>query len=250
MQHYDKPVRVLMKEMSDAFALQPGQAFTRQQAIDWFAQKYQKIKPATIVAHLVKLSTNAPSRIHYNLHPGADDLFYRIDPSHFRLYDRNHDGSPIYTGDQSPRKLTIDEEEERTTSDEFAYERDLQGYLAKNLPKIESGLKLYEDGEITGIEFDVGGRRIDILAVSLKGDLVVIELKVSRGYDRAVGQLMRYMAWIRNKLAEPGQKVRGIIVAREITEDLLLACSMLQDVQLFEYEMSVALKPVNLDRRT
>ena len=33
---------------------------------------------------------------------------------------------------------------------------------------------------------------------------------------------MRYMAWIRDNQAEAGQKVRGVIVAREISEDLLL----------------------------
>jgi hypothetical protein len=248
---YDKPVRVLMKDMADSFALQPGQSFTKQQAIDWFAQHYPKIKTATITAHLVKLSTNAPSRIHYNLHPGADDLFFRIDGSHFRLYDFNQDPHPIHSaGDAAETKPPMDEEDEPESSAEFAYEKDLRNYLAKNLTKIEPGIKLYEEEGITGIEFPVGGRFIDILAVSAAGDFVVIELKVSRGYDRAVGQLMRYMAWIHKTLAEAGQKVRGVIVAREISEDLLLACSMLQDVKLFEYEMSVSLKPVGLESST
>ena len=49
-----------------------------------------------------------------------------------------------------------------------AYEADLRNYLAKNLSIIEPGLKLYQDEGITGIEFDVGGRRIDILAVDAK----------------------------------------------------------------------------------
>jgi hypothetical protein len=53
------------------------------------------------------------------------------------------------------------------------------------------------------------------------------------------------MAWIRKNQAEPGQQVRGMIVAREITEDLLLACSELAGVQLFEYELSLRLKSVN-----
>ena len=68
---------------------------------------------------------------------------------------------------------------------------------------------------------------------------------MSRGYDRVVGQLMRYMAWIRQNQAESGQKVRGIIVACEISDDLLLACSENPDVQLFEYELSLVLKPIN-----
>jgi hypothetical protein len=39
------------------------------------------------------------------------------------------------------------------------------------------------------IGFPVGGRIIDILAVDKGGRYVVIELKVSRGYDRVVGSI-------------------------------------------------------------
>ncbi len=63
---YPKPVRLLMKDMADSFALQPGQSFTRQQAIEWFAQHYSKIRPGTVHCHLIRLSTNAPTRLHYN----------------------------------------------------------------------------------------------------------------------------------------------------------------------------------------
>lgn len=54
------------------------------------------------------------------------------------------------------------------------------------------------------------------------------------------------MAWIEKNHAEPGQKVRGVIAAREITEDLKLACSYLPNVTLYEYELSVSLKKVAL----
>ncbi len=36
--------------------------------------------------------------------------------------------------------------------------------------------------------------------------------------------------------------VRGVIIAREISSDLILACSLLEDVRLFEYEMSLKLR--------
>lgn len=67
---------------------------------------------------------------------------------------------------------------------------------------------------------------------------------MSRGYDRVVGQLMRYVAWIKRNLAESGQRVRGMIVAREISADLVLACSLVSDVELFEYELSLSLSRV------
>jgi RecB family endonuclease NucS len=72
----------------------------------------------------------------------------------------------------------------------------------------------------------------------------VIELKVSKGYDRVIGQLLRYVSWIKKNHAESGQMVRGVIVAKEISEDLLLACSELPSISLFEYSLSVALKPI------
>lgn len=86
------------------------------------------------------------------------------------------------------------------------------------------------DEGITGVEFPVGGRYIDILATDQSGGYMVIELKVSRGYDKVVGQLLRYMNWIKKNHAEPSQSVRGIIIAKQISEDLLLACSDLPTV--------------------
>jgi len=244
---YDKPVRFLMKDMVNAFGLKDGQSFVRQEAIDWFSQHYPKIKKGTITAHLIRLSVNAPSRLHYSPKPGEDDLFFQVDSNHFRLYDAKQDPSPIYDAASVVQRQESEvlEDINLGISTEFAYESDLRDYLAKNLQVIEPGLRLYEEEGITGVEFPVGGRFIDILAVDSNGDFLVIELKVSRGYDRVIGQLLRYMAWIQKNQAESGQKVRGIIVAREISEDLLLACSLMPNVELFEYELSLALKQVH-----
>jgi len=65
-----------------------------------------------------------------------------------------------------------------------------------------------------------------------------------KGYDRVVGQLLRYMNWVRKELAEPGQRVRGIIVCRTMSEDLRLACMSIPDVELFEYQLSVSVLKV------
>lgn len=244
---YNKPVRFLMKDMVNAFCLQDGQSFVKQQAIDWFSQHYPKIKKGTITAHLIRLSVNAPSRLHYSPKIGEDDVFFQIDSNHFRLYNAKQDPSPIHevTKNAKDKNAQVLEEDINTEiSTEFAYESDLRDYLAKNLQVIESGLKLYEEEGITGVEFPVGGRFIDILAVDSNGNFVVIELKVSRGYDRVIGQLLRYMAWIHKNQAESEQKVRGIIVAREITEDLMLGCSLTPNIELFEYELSLSLNRV------
>jgi endonuclease len=249
---YDKPVRLLFKDMVQEFGLHHGEILTRERVLSWFKARYPKVKPATIAANLILHSTNAPSRVHYNLNPdGADDLFYQIDAQHYRLYDPATDPNPIYqkeggNGPGAVIDLTDKTEgsEEPAAASEFAYEKDLQSFLSKNLRLIEPGLYLYEEEGITGIEFPAGGRSIDILALDKSSNFVVIELKVSRGYDRVVGQVLRYMAWIAKNLADPNQSVRGVIVAREISEDLLLASSRVPDIELYEYQMSVTLKRV------
>ncbi len=47
MSIYDKPVRTLIPEMTGELAPQPGQSFTKDAAIQWFAQRYPKIKEGT-----------------------------------------------------------------------------------------------------------------------------------------------------------------------------------------------------------
>lgn len=251
---YKKPVRELMLEMADELASAPDVMFTRKDAVSWFAANYPRIKPGTVTSHLTRLSTNARSRVHYSAKPGDDDVFYQVDRSHYRRYRSGHDPTPVYSNSVDPdRPLSPESDEDDelladerlTKAGEFAYETDLRNYLVKNLHQLEPGLRVYEDEGVTGIEFPVGGRYIDILAIDANGNLVVIELKVSRGYDRVVGQLMRYAAWIKKNLAEESQTVRGVIVARQIGEDLLLACSLVPEIELFEYQLSLSLKRVD-----
>jgi endonuclease len=238
----EKPVRLLMQDMIGSMGLTPGQIFTREQAVQWFAEHYPNVKQGTVAAHLVRLSTNAQSRLQYSARAdGSDDRFFKVNSSQFRLYEPGVDPTPISS-------VTALEEEPIETkvesTDEFAYEHDLRDYLARNLHIIEPSLKLYTEEGITGVEFPVGGRYIDILAVDQQGGYVVIELKVSKGYDRAVGQLLRYMGWIKKNQAEPNQSVRGVIIAKQISDDLRLACSELSSVALFEYALSVSVKRV------
>jgi endonuclease len=248
---YDKPVRLLFMDMVQEQGLHPGDVLLRDQIYAWFKSRYPKVKMATVQAHLLRLSTNSPTRVHYNANPnGDDDLFYQVDSQHFRLYNAASDPAPIYEkldgGDTSViiGRDEPDEAEPPAGTNEFAYEKDLQSFLAKNLGLGEPGLHLYEEEGITGIEFPVGGRSIDILAVDKKNNLVVIELKVSRAYDRVVGQLLRYMGWIKKNLAGPGQSVRGVIIARDLSDDILLAASLVQGIQLYEYKLSVSLSQV------
>jgi endonuclease len=243
---YDRPVRELMREMVGELGLRTGEVLTRDRVFEWFRSRYPLVKEGTIAAHLLRMSTNAPSRLHHTLRAdGSDDLFFQIDARRFRLYDRAQDPTPIAPGAPTGPDDT-EKEVDRVIAEasQFAYEHDLRDYLARNLHLIEPGLTLYSEEGVTGVEFPVGGRFVDILAVDRVGNYVVIELKVSKGYDRVVGQLLRYMSWIEKHHANPSEGVRGVIVAKEISEDLRLACARISDVRLFEYSLSVTLRPV------
>jgi endonuclease len=234
-----------MQDMAASMGLVSGQSFSREQAVQWFAANYPNVKQGTVAAHLIRLSTNIPSRLQYSARAdGSDDKFFKIDSSHFRLYEPGRDPTPV-------SELTPEVEEFSDvlpeTSAEFAYEHDLRDYLARNLHIIEPSLRLYTDDGITGVEFPVGGRYVDILAVDSAGNYVVIELKVSKGYDRVVGQLLRYVSWIKKNHAEPGQRVRGIIIAKQISDDLRLACSEIPSVSLYEYALSVSVRQIALE---
>lgn len=240
----EKPVRLLMQDMVASLGLIPGQVFTREQAVQWFSEHYPNVKQGTVAAHLIRLSTNVRTRLQYSARAdGSEDKFFKIDSSHFRLYEPGHDPTPI--SELTP--VTEEPSETPGTSNEFAYEHDLRDYLARNLHIIEPSLRLYSDEGITGVEFPVGGRYIDILAVDQAGGYVVIELKVSKGYDRVVGQLLRYVSWIKKNHADPGQAVRGIIIAKQISDDLRLACSEVPSVSLYEYSLAVSVKRVPLE---
>jgi hypothetical protein len=137
-----------------------------------------------------------------------------------------------------------DDAEEEAGESSFAYEEDLKNYLIANLSIIETGIKLYKDENgIDGIEYpiDPNNKRVDILAIDRDGIPVVIELKVSRGYEKVIGQCLYYKNRVKKLLNV--EKVRIIIIAREISQNLKTAIEDLSDVQLFEYRLSVKLEP-------
>lgn len=257
---YDKPTRVLLKDMLAEWKLKTGETFAASRAIDWFAKNYPKLKAGSIYAHLVQASTNDPSRRHHAATNSTDDLLFKVGAREYRRYEPGIDPTPIHLVAQTQvtgaggAMVTVDEEDDDAGvavdaalagSTQFALEKDLQRYLADNLQLIEPGLTLFLDEDITGFEYPAGGgRRIDILAKDKAGNFVVLELKVEKGYDRVVGQLLRYVNWVRKELAEPGQRVRGIIVCRMMSEDLVLACSSIKDVELFEYKLQVTVSKV------
>lgn len=224
-----------------------GKVFTKEEIKSWLDKQGLSMPKSTLNCQLYQHSTNDPNRIYYKAKK-KHDLFYRVDKGRYRIYNPDTDPDPIYeTKNKESKEITESKDRNEDLEDrEFAYERDLQSFLARNLDLIESGLTLYEDvdSSVSGLEVNAGGRSIDMLLLDKNNNFVVVELKVSRGYDRVVGQILRYIGWIRSNFAEEEQNVRGIIIARDISEDLVYATSEVDNISLMEYELDVRLKSI------
>jgi len=66
--------------------------------------------------------------------------------------------------------------------------------------------------------------------------------KLERGPDAAIGQLARYMGWVKRSLAGDRQ-VTGVVVAKTVDDKLRYAASVVSNTVMFEYSMSFALHP-------
>lgn len=135
------------------------------------------------------------------------------------------------------------EREDEEGDQQFAAESDLRDFLARSLNCVEPGLRLYQVGDRNGGEFPVDGGYIDILAVERDDRFVVIELKVGRGRSKAVGQLLYYMGWVDKHLDKA--PCRGMIIAKEIPDDLVLTVECVPGVQLYRYNLSVSVELVS-----
>jgi predicted RNA-binding protein with PUA-like domain len=128
---------------------------------------------------------------------------------------------------------------------EFALEKYLEDFIVDNWQKIDFGekLTLYEDDDGNdGQQYLAGDAGyIDILARDEKRDLVVVELKKGRKNDEVIGQVLRYMGWVRENVAK-GAGVRGLVIVRERGPKLDYALREISDkVKIKRYNVSFKL---------
>ena len=222
------------------------------------------------------LTVNANSRIHY----GSGKLLRRTDSGnpYDRLFRRSDGRYEIYdpakhgvweiacneqgnryvrqiedradnascpVGTEEVEEALGDGVETVSTTSTFAMESHLRDYIAQNIGWIEgtpSRLELFiDESGIPGVEYRTGVGVIDILARGSDDALYVLELKVSRGSDAVIGQILRYMAWVRSNMAK-GRPVYGIVVSSTTSEKLKYAASEVSGIYVMEYELQFSLR--------
>lgn len=123
----------------------------------------------------------------------------------------------------------------------FAMEKHLEAFLVANWDQTELAKTFSifeEDGEMIGQQYQTDAGPIDILAISKdKKRLLVVELKRGRASDVVVGQILRYMGFVKSEIAEADQAVEGTIIALEDDQKLRWALAMVPNVSFYRYEI-------------
>lgn len=127
----------------------------------------------------------------------------------------------------------------------FVLEKHLEDFLVANWAQTDLGkdYDIYEeDGEVIGQQYPSDTGPMDILAVSKdRKTLLVVELKRGKATDVVVGQILRYMGYALQELAEPGQSVRGVIIALEDDIRLRRALAVASNIEFMRYQINFKL---------
>ena len=127
----------------------------------------------------------------------------------------------------------------------FAMEKHLEDFLVENWESTELGREFdiwTEDGEMKGKQYQTDTGPIDVLAVSKdRKRILVLELKRGRASDSVVGQVLRYMGYVVEEIAEEGQRVEGAIIALEDDPKLRRALQAISHVHFYRYKVRFSL---------
>mgnify|MGYP001292850321 CR=1 FL=1 len=220
-------------------------------------------------------------RSHSN-QPTFQKLFdYELTPHFFARWDKNSDftylgiGKIISFKDGHPTvdsngkevetielKLNIDDSEEiiipiresaaknespldtPTIKSSFALEKHLEDFLIKNWKNtdLSRDYEIFEKDNKKS-QFPTRSGPIDILAISKdKSHYLVIELKKGRASDEVVGQISRYIGYIKQEIATSKQEVKGLIIALENDRNLKDALYGNSSISFIKYKINFELE--------
>ena len=187
-----------------------GRAVSTKEVTDYIYSKYpdKPWKEVSIRCHLTGLSVNHPSIKHYpTLHRQACLLY--VGGGKYKHYNPEKNDIDVPTEEE---ESSDDIDNEEIFESAISFEKDIEEYIIRDLNQIENGLELYSKEGLNGRQFNTEVGRIDILAIDKNLNFVVIELKAGTAKYSVIGQILGYISWVRQNIAE-GREVRGIIIA-------------------------------------
>jgi restriction system protein len=210
----------MVGEVLDDYSYHPGGILPHRRTVKWFPKMIER----SSMSDPLKNSTGAIAT-YCNITKHAEEIEALIGDSKPPV---------IYTKDP-----TIED------AAEFALEKHLEDFLVRNWNQTELGRKydIYEeDGELVGQQYPSDTGPIDILAISKdKKELLVVELKKGRVSDSVVGQVQRYMGYVKDELAEESQTVKGVIIALEDDIRIRRALSVATNIEFYRYQVTFKL---------
>jgi endonuclease len=142
-----------------------------------------------------------------------------------------------------PKTNTEDKQAEINTEIPLSLERQLEDFLVGNLEMIEKKLVLYTDeGGNKGRQYPTDVGNIDLLCCRPDGSFLVIELKRGRVADEVVGQISRYVGWVKHEIAN-GKPVSGLILSHKEDKALEYAVLANPNLKLRYFRLKLELLP-------
>lgn len=147
-------------------------------------------------------------------------------------------------GNRAPQTIVSTDPEIMDPS-AFALEKHLEDFLVFNWATTELGKKydlVTDEGKVVAQQYPSDTGPIDILAINKnKKEYLVIELKKGKASDVVVGQILRYMGFVKQDLAGKNDSVRGIVIALDDDLRLRNALYMVPNVSFYRYQIEFKL---------
>lgn len=128
------------------------------------------------------------------------------------------------------------------------FESQLEEFIVEHFNQLFPGWQIYDEANNltenpthVGIRYRTDAGEIDILCTDNNDNFIVIELKRGRAPDKVVAQVDRYIAWVEKNLAQTGQSVRGIVIAKSFNNHLSYSLSRRDEIDLWIYDWQLTL---------
>lgn len=210
----------LVGDVTSDYFYKPGEILPHRRSVQWYANAIER----SDMSQALQNSTGSIGTVS-NVTKYTEEIEHLI------------------AGDAPTTLIATDETVEDPSV--FALEKHLEDFLAKNWSQTLLGKDyvIFEDEEgLTGQQYPTDTGPIDLLAISKdKKELLVVELKKGRASDAVVGQIQRYMGYVKDELAESNQQVKGVIIALEDDLKIRRSLAVTSNIEFYKYVVNFTL---------